>query len=435
MKIKRHIHTLLVIILVITTKISAYSQEGRLGVLVHFYANSTQIEPKYKDNSSQTLKLITFLHQIQADSTINIINVSFFGAASPEGNYELNRNLAKERMGSLKKFICNEIEIPDSIITYNNDSYIQWEYLSSLVKESDMLYKNDILEIINEEGKIVSYIGGKNIDIRVLHLMALDNGKVWKELNRRYFDSMRNACAIFITSQKTHTPILNTEPGPTAIQTESFINNNPDSIVYENYIPIPPSLSDLDSVQSLKQTPAAEIWRRQFLIKTNVLGWGLAIANIALEIDFCNHFSFSLPVYYSSWNYFTSDIKFRTFSIQPEIRYWFSEKDFCNDNWFIGAHFGLAFYNVAVNGEFRWQDYNRNSPALGGGIAAGYRMPITKNKRWKMEFSVGAGIYGLHYDKFYNYSNGPIAYTDRKKTYIGIDQASVSFSYVFNLKK
>lgn len=50
-----------------------------------------------------------------------------------------------------------------------------------------------------------------------------------------------------------------------------------------------------------------------------------------------------------------------------------------------------------------------------------------------MEFSLGAGVYKLHYDKFRNEYNG--AYDSSvKKTFFGIDNVAVSFSYMFDLK-
>ncbi len=176
-------------------------------------------------------------------------------------------------------------------------------------------------------------------------------------------------------------------------------------------------------------TPSDKI-HPHWYIKANALGLGLAIANAAVEIDICRHWSFHLPVYYSAWDYFSSTIKFRTFTVQPEVRYWYSDR---NDGWFTGAHFGLAYYNIATDGAYRTQDHDGKSPALGGGIAVGYRLPISRNHRWKMEFSIGAGAYRLHHDKFHNAPNGLLASTERK-TYIGIDQASVSFCYTFDLK-
>ena len=166
-------------------------------------------------------------------------------------------------------------------------------------------------------------------------------------------------------------------------------------------------------------------------VKTNAIGWGLAISNVSAEVDLAKHWSFAVPVYYSALNYFTSTIKFRTLAVQPEFRYWFNEN---NQKFFIGAHFGYAQYNIAVDGDYRYQDHGGKSPALGGGLSVGYRMPISKNDKWHIEFTLGAGVYGLHYDKFYNVNNGKLIETYRK-TYWGIDNAAVNISYRFDLKK
>jgi hypothetical protein len=175
-------------------------------------------------------------------------------------------------------------------------------------------------------------------------------------------------------------------------------------------------------------------WNRNLHIKTNTLGLGLAIANVAVEIDLSKHWSFTLPVYYSAWDYFKSTIKFCTFAVQPEFRYWLSEE---NDGFFAGAHFGLAYYNFAFDGDYRYQDHNRETPAIGGGVSIGYRLPISKNNCWRVEFSLGAGVYSRHYDKFYNTprTKDGLMIESIKKTYWGIDQVAVSFSYSFDLKK
>ncbi|MEE1308569.1 MAG: DUF3575 domain-containing protein, partial [Bacteroidaceae bacterium] len=104
---------------------------------------------------------------------------------------------------------------------------------------------------------------------------------------------------------------------------------------------------------------------------------------------------------------------------------------------FAGAHFGLTYYNFAFNGDYRYQDHGGTTPAIGGGLSVGYRMPISKDNRWRMEFSLGAGVYPLHYDVFHNTKktkDGLMTETI-KKTYWGIDQAAISFLYTFDLKK
>ncbi len=42
---------------------------------------------------------------------------------------------------------------------------------------------------------------------------------------------------------------------------------------------------------------------------------------------------------------------------------------------------GLAYYNFAFNGKYRYQDHLRQTPALGGGLSIGYRLPL-KSTCW-----------------------------------------------------
>ena len=169
-------------------------------------------------------------------------------------------------------------------------------------------------------------------------------------------------------------------------------------------------------------------WTRKLTVKTNALALGLLISNAAAEIDLTRNLSFNLPVYYSALNYFTSTIKFRTFAVQPELRWNFTRPD----GLFVGAHFGLAYFNLATGGNWRIQTHDGNKPLIGGGLSVGYKLPISKDKRWNVEFSLGAGAYRFHYDKFYNEPNGALA-GSVKRTYIGLDNAGVSFSYSFDL--
>ena len=160
----------------------AYSQKKRSEIFVDFKVNSVQIDPGYMDNAARISELNSLLHEMKTDSTIHIAKVSFCGVASPEGSDQQNRTLAKGRMKSLEKWIRGKVEIPDSIITYN-DSYIPWEYFATLIEGSDVDHKDEVLKSINGESAIVDYAGGGNIDSRILRLKALDNGNVWQEMN------------------------------------------------------------------------------------------------------------------------------------------------------------------------------------------------------------------------------------------------------------
>lgn len=170
---------------------------------------------------------------------------------------------------------------------------------------------------------------------------------------------------------------------------------------------------------------------RKLYIKTNAPAWLMLWTNIAFEIDIAPHWSAQLPVYYSGFNYFRRDVKFRTFSFLPEVRWWAGAD---NTGFFANLHFGCGWYNYAKGGEFRYQDHDRNTPALGGGVGVGYRFHFCSNRRWTMEAAVGCGVYRLDYDIFRNVDNGLIMGREQR-TFFGIDQAALSFSYSFGLEK
>ena len=162
-------------------------------------------------------------------------------------------------------------------------------------------------------------------------------------------------------------------------------------------------------------------------LSTNSLEWTLAIANIAWELDLAPHWSVNIPVALSAWDYFTSTVKFRVASINPEMRYWFTPAR----RFYLGAHIGVTFFNIALNGDYRYQDTDGKTPAIGGGIAAGYRLPLSADRRWWLELSLGVGFYHINYDKFVNQNNGEY-YHSHSRNYLGPDQLGVKFIYRFN---
>ena len=168
---------------------------------------------------------------------------------------------------------------------------------------------------------------------------------------------------------------------------------------------------ELPHMVTTEQTAAIQVAEMvttpQLLVKTNAVGWGLAVSNLAVEVELSKHFSFNLPVYYSGINYFAENTKFRIFGIYPEFRYWFKQ----HDGFFVGAHAGFAYFNVALGKNHSWRI------------------------RWKVEFSLGGGVYDIKYEKFVNEKDGPKAQGTFHNTVVALDNVGVSFSYSFDLKK
>ena len=254
-------------------------------------------------------------------------------------------------------------------------------------------------------------------------LRRLQGGRIWERLRSDVFPNLRR---VSITAlYQTEQPISTDKDTPNPVEeTEPYAPDTLAQTVTEI----------IETVTAEQSSPATTPIERppHWYLKTNLPAWGMLWMNVAVEIDINRHLSAQLPIYYSGFNYFSGDVKFRTLAIQPELRFWPGSGG--ERKAFVGVHFGLGWYNVAFGGDTRYQDHNRRTPAIGGGISAGYRFRFTRNPRWEMEASIGAGCYRLDYDHFENRHNGRII-GRTQRTFFGIDQAALSVSYSFNLGK
>ena len=220
MHIKKYCITLILLLFGVGV---AHSQESRTEICVDFRVNSTVIDSAYSDNAARMQEIIEFLRNIRQDSTINIVEISFCGAASPEGSDQLNRKLARGRLTALERLVRKEVDIPDSLIT-RNDSYIPWDYLKSQIEDSELIYKDEVIAILEEESLLVDYHHpNTHIDNRIVKLKQLDNGKVWQQMHKLFFERMRNASAVFVTYKQELPPVQEPVIVPDTIKLEPIV--------------------------------------------------------------------------------------------------------------------------------------------------------------------------------------------------------------------
>ena len=398
-------------LLLFNADIASAQTDNQAVFRLRYIINTPEIDTAFVDNSARISDLRTFLQSVRDDSLTRISGVEFCGTASPDGSYEFNLRLSENRLASFKELVTGYIPLPDSLIKASG-SNIPWDGFRDKVAESDLPYRDEILSIIDEEPELVPWGNNRHIDRRLLKLKQLHDGRAWELLKSPILRDLRYGEARF-TCYRMLPPV-----GLTTL--------------------LPPPASDFtQELQpvALFPEPEEEGWMPRLYLKSNAIALAMLSANVAIEFDLARHWSVTLPIYYCGMDWFKSTIKFRNFTIQPELRYWFRKTE--NDGFFLGAHFGLSYYNFAFDGKYRYQDHRGRTPAIGGGLSAGYRMPISRNRRWRVEFTVGAGIYPLDYDLFDNTSDVKEGLlTDRRKeTYIGLDQAAVTFSYSFDLKR
>lgn len=389
---------------------------GKEEMHIRYRVAKAYIDRGYMDNRPVLDRIVEWAEEVQKDSMVNILSVEFCGAVSPEGSVPFNHWLSVARLTELEKYVRKRVHIPEEIIT-RSDHYIAWDELRAMVLESDLQNKDAVIKIIDSENTSV----GNQLDSRIGALKAMDGGKTWRIIFDRYFIHMRNAYMVIVMerSDKFYEEMNKLRVDPVPVLNAKVQMQHPMDQKLVN--PFPAIVSTL-------------VDTRYLYVKSNLVGLGMLMANAGIEFDMGRYFSFNLPVYYSAVNYFTPTVKFRTLATQPEIRVWPMTNE---DGLFIGAHAGFAYYNFAFGGDWRYQDHDGTSPTLGGGLTLGYRVPISKDKNWKLEFGVGAGVYPLYYDVFHNTHNvleGQL-YETRNGTYFGLDNVQISISYRIPMKK
>lgn len=390
--------------------VSNLSAQNNVHFRIRYVINRPEVDSTFVDNSTRITDMRSFLEMLRDDSLIHVTNVRFRGTASPDGGYEFNRWLSVNRLRTFKELVSEYITLPDSIIIANVDA-IPWDEFRKKIVEADppIPHRDEVLAIIDEGPRIVPWFNNRHIDARLLKLKPMYNGEVWEVLKEPILRDLRYGTVDFEYF------LLPQIPPPVSPLLSCEIP------------PLEPSLSPIDI--------SYVAWMPRLHLKTNLIGLALLNANFAVEIDLARHWSFTLPVYYCAMDWFKSTIKFRNFTVQPEVRYWF--RDFDNDGFFVGAHLEMEYYNFAFDGKYRYQDYRGRTPALGGGLSVGYRKPISKDKRWRMEFTLGAGIYPLDYSIFDNtpdVKDGQWLFR-KKETYIGLDQVAITLAYSFDMQK
>lgn len=225
------------------------------------------------------------------------------------------------------------------------------------------------------------------------------------------------------TTPPVDTPVVEPEqeqPAPGKETPKQPVTEQPETVVTQ---PEQPVVAETTTV--VETTAGTTGPGRYLAVKTNLAAWAGTIMNISADVQVGKHVSVELPLLWCPW-YVSDKHAVKTFTIQPEGRYWLSKP---GEGHFFGVHAHVGWFSVKWNRD-RYQDTDR--PLLGAGISYGYLLPFSEH--WAGEFTLGAGYANMKYDTYYNIDNGARIDT-RTKNYWGITRVGISVVYRFNLKK
>lgn len=178
-------------------------------------------------------------------------------------------------------------------------------------------------------------------------------------------------------TEKVETPVIMEEVAP-----------EPEKEQYSDYHPI----DIYDNVQT--SLP-------RFALKVNLLyGASTLTPNVSAEIALSKKSTLELSYSNNPWKY-AADLddnkKLLHGIVSLEYRYWLCERF---SGHFFGIHglyseYNVSGYNIPIL--FK-EDYRYKGNAWGGGVLYGYALPI--GKMWNIEFTIGADVLRMNYDRF-----------------------------------
>ncbi|MBR1573593.1 MAG: DUF3575 domain-containing protein [Bacteroidales bacterium] len=392
----------------------------RDSVLVFFPVSKATLNPGFKDNGT---RLKAFAERVASTPQQHSWVVVSSGS-SPDGSAFLNSRLTRERSESVQAYLKDSLGLSENKFVIDNQT-VRWHVLDRLLEQSSEPYAASVLEILRNRPE------NRRADL----LKSLQGGKVWEDMKVKYFPAMRStfvAIGYEEVPQEEEVVVEETE-----IEDITVRPTQVDEIAEAAQAPAEAAVTQPSApVQVAEPAPVPVPVKapRAYWVKTNFLGWVAFQMNAAAEVELFNHFTFSFPVYYGSFDWFVETVKFNTFAIRPEIRFWLRED--CT-GLFLALNGTLGLYNYAIGGELRYQDHLGRTPAYGGGLTAGWRLPlhVFGTDRFGLEFAVGASALQLNYDTFYNRKNGNYVSQGIKKMYYGLDNVSVSLTYRFDSKR
>lgn len=381
-----------------------WAQENRTEVCIDFKVGSYALDFDNGDNDKCRKEIMALSNRLKSDSTLTISHATFYGYASPEGSYQLNKKLAYDRLINFENYFRSFINVPDSVIT-RNDEYIPWSLLKKEVETSNLSNKQEIIQIIDEPADLVKYGINREIDKRVIRLKQLNNGRTWWELNRSFFAKMRNACAAVIT-----------------VDVPTVVNEEIIEEISEVVEPI------VEPEPAIERSSIATDTRKPFYmsVRTNLLFDAMVIPNIGVDFYLGNNWSIGANWMYSWWKNSHKNRFWRTYGGDLNIRKWFGKK--ANEKPLSGHHAGVYGQMLTYDFELGNKGYLGDKWSYGAGIEYGYSLPMSR--RLNMDFTIGVGYLGGKYKKYIPVDGHYVWQSTHQRHWFGPTKAEISLVWL-----
>ena len=329
----------------------------------------------------------TVLPRMSRDS-LQLSGIILRGAASPEGPWDFNKRLGQGRAQSLLDFLKNQSSFPvsDSVMSVTSEAEDYRLLCRQMMLKGDPDYS--LVAILCDK-----YLGIGRQDILKRKLMTLRGGRLWRRLLREYFPHLRAARLMLTVKKYEPAPVVQPVIVAPPVETKAAATVAEDT-VYEDY----------------------RIPRREILsVKTNLLFYGVyvpfgynrycPIPNVAIEYyPLRGHLTLGASLDFPWWIDYSKHKFFEVRNLQIEGRYYFRSGDIGKNppgkgpafkGFYLQAYGHVGVFEIGLH-----VDRGYKGEGFGGGIGAGYVMPISKKGHWRLEFAAQFGYLYVMHDPF-----------------------------------
>lgn len=375
--------------------------------VILFKTSQYSIDPTYANNKEALKRLDSLVWKLNRQQ---IDTLYILSCTSPDGNIDLNKQLAEQRANSIAKYLRKKHSKANfSRIIISRKNYLWDEMTRQIKKDTVFNYKTEI-ENISENTSNSNQFANM--------LKKVDQGRCYQYIVDNYLAFFRNATAYH----------KNEEP---KIELHSFI----DSQIAKYTDATSNSLLNVPAKQSFYR------WKYPFALKTNLLLDALTAVNIEMEMPITRKWSVNVGCYFPWWYLKKDKITLHLLYGYVEGRYWLGNKIRHSyyyhslkgetnplQGWYGGVYVGKGIYDLlwkteGVKGDIKWS----------AGLSFGYVRPL--NQHFALEFGTNIGYIDTDYKRFV--PKGECLYwkSDESVKWFGITQAKVSLVWRLGFKQ
>lgn len=358
---------------------SARAQQAVDSMRIYYPFGYRYVLPDYRTNRRE---LERFIGSVQEAFRKDIIErVVVRSGTSPDGMSEANERLSARRADSLEAYVVRRTGLPSELIEKRSEG-IAWGMLRYRVAQSDMPYRDEILQILDRTPVWIFDDRGRIIDGRKKQLMDLRGGVPYKYMVREIFPDLRSSIAVSLYLKQTG------QPAP-----EPKRDTLPETPAAPDHEPKPAVRAPQPTVPAVPTVSAEKPFRPLLAVKTNLLYWATVmpdfnsytfVPNLEAEWFFADRWSLAGTGNFAKWGYGGAKwFGISSWSLEP--RWWL--KGDGRFRWFyLGAYGQAGDYDVQ-DGSTPGSGYTGN--LWGAGLSFGAAIPFSD--RFGLEIGIRGG--------------------------------------------